>query len=104
MADLLHFPHGQEVKCEVHDDEQWQNTFSHFWRAITDKQINSHEGNTTSFIHNPALRYFRHLLACTIFGRANLNKVNSKEMFYMFAAIRKIKINTVPFLFSHMLS
>ncbi|CAJ2668202.1 unnamed protein product [Trifolium pratense] len=22
MADLLHFPHGQEVKCEVHNDEQ----------------------------------------------------------------------------------
>ncbi|CAJ2633365.1 unnamed protein product [Trifolium pratense] len=104
MADLLHFPHGPNVTCEVHDNEQWQNSFSHFWMTITGKQINSHEGNKASSIHNPALRYFRHLLAHTIFGRASLSKVNSKEMFYMFAAIRKMKINTVPFLFSHMLS
>ncbi|CAJ2663010.1 unnamed protein product [Trifolium pratense] len=104
MADLLRFPHGNGVKCEVSDDEQWKNTFSLFWRAIADQQIDSHEGNAASSIHNPALRYFRHLLANTIFGRANFSKVNSKELFYMFAVFKELRINTAPFFFSHMLS
>jgi hypothetical protein len=78
MADLLHFPHGRGVACEVNNDENWKNTFSLFWRGITTRQTESYEGNTASSIHNPALRYFRHLLTYTIFGQANPNKVNSK--------------------------
>jgi hypothetical protein len=96
MAGLLHFPHGHGVACEVNNDEDWQNTFSLFWRGITARHTESYEGNTASSIHNPALRYFRHLLAHTIFGRANTSKVNSKEMFYMFVAIKKYKDQHCP--------
>jgi hypothetical protein len=104
LADLLHFPHGNNVACEVSDIEQWLGAISPFWRALTAKFTDSYEGNTASSIHNPAIRYFRQLLACTIFGRANSNKVNSKEFFYLFATIRKERVNFVPFMLSHMRS
>jgi hypothetical protein len=103
MADILHFPH-MNVVCEVHNDEQWPRTFVLFWKALTGKHTDSCEGNHASSIHNPAMRYFRQLLAGTIFGRANSNKVNSKELFYLFAFMKHIKINTVPFMFNHMRS
>jgi hypothetical protein len=92
------------VVCEVPDNERWQHTFSPFWRALSAKHTDSFEGNTASSIHNMAIRYFRQLLACTIFGRANSNKVNSKEFFYLFATIRKERVNSVPFMLSHMRS
>jgi hypothetical protein len=104
LADLLHFPHGNNVACEVPDNEQWLGAISPFWRALTAKHTESYEGNTASSIHNPTIRYFRQLLACTIFGRANSNKVNSKEFFYLFATIRKERVNFVPFMLSHMRS
>jgi hypothetical protein len=34
IADLLHFPHGRGVACEVHNDGSWPNTFSLFLRGI----------------------------------------------------------------------
>ncbi|CAJ2637544.1 unnamed protein product [Trifolium pratense] len=103
MADLLHFPHTHVV-CEVTDDELWSKTFVYMWKALTGKNTTSFEGNRASAIHNPAVRYFRQLLAGTIFGRANSNKVNSKELYYLFAFVKKIKINSVPFMFNHMRS
>jgi hypothetical protein len=92
------------VACEVPDNEQWLGAISPFWRALTAKHTDSYEGTTASSIHNPTIRYFRQLLAGTIFGRANSNKVNSKEIFYLFATIWKERVNFVPFMLSHMRS
>lgn len=60
------------------------------------------EGNRATLIRNPAICYFRQLLACIIFGRSNSKKVNEKEFFYMFATFVPQKVNIVPFMFSHM--
>jgi hypothetical protein len=90
------------VVCEVPDNERWQHTFSPFWRALSAKHTDSFEGNTASSIHNMAIRYFRQLLACTIFLWPNSNKVYSKEFFYLFATIAKLQINYVSFMFCHM--
>jgi hypothetical protein len=102
LAELFRFSHGDNVACEVPQTEQWLHAFSPFWRIITTKTTNSYEGNTTTSIHNPALRYVRQVLACTIFCCANSSKVNSKEFFYLFAILNQQKINHVPFMFAHM--
>ncbi|KAK2383895.1 hypothetical protein QL285_071305 [Trifolium repens] len=103
LADLLHFSHGNRVICEIPED-RFEKAYRTFWRIITAKDTDSFEGNTASSIHNPTLRYLRQLLSCTIFGRAHANKVNSKELFYMWSFITKEKINSLPFMFSHMQS
>jgi hypothetical protein len=98
LADLLHFPHGDDVVSEVPDTEGWQRAFQPFWRAITGTVTHSFEENRATLIQNPAIRYFRQILASTIFGRANSNKVNEKELFYLFATFLPQKVNIVPFM------
>ncbi|CAI8593104.1 unnamed protein product [Vicia faba] len=95
LADLLHFPHGNKMVCEVPYTERWKNYFQPFWRAITGTVTHSFKGNTT-------IRYFSQLLACTIFGRPNSNKVNEKELFYLFTTFVPEKVNIVSFMISHM--
>jgi hypothetical protein len=105
MAQLLRFPHLMPtVVCELPDNDQWLPTYISFWYTLTGKQTNSFEGNNASLIQNPAIRYFRQLLSGTLFGRGNSSKVNSKELFYLYAIFNEIHINHVPFIFSHMRS
>jgi hypothetical protein len=105
MAQLLRFPHlTPTVVCELPDNDQWLPTYISFWYTLTGKQTNSFEGNNASLIQNPAIRYFRQLLSGTLFGRSNSSKVNSKELFYLYAIFNEIHINHVPFIFSHMRS
>lgn len=102
LTDLLQLPHGNDIVSEVPDTEGWQHTFQPFWRAIIGTVTHSCEGNKATLIHNPAIRYFRQILACTIFGRSYSNKVNDKEFFYLFATFVPQKVNTFPSMFSHM--
>lgn len=102
LADLLQFPHGDDVVSEILDTEGRQHVFQPFWKAITGTVTHRFEGNIATLIQNPVIRYFRQILACTIFGRSNSNKVNEKEFFYLFATFVPQKVNTVPSMFSHM--
>lgn len=102
LANLIQFPHGDDVVCEVPDTEGWHHAFQPFWRVITGTVTHNFKGNKATLIHNPAIRYFRQIWACTIFGRSNSNKVNEKELFYLFATFVPQNVNTVPFMFSHM--
>lgn len=102
LADLLQFPHGDDVVCEVPDTDGCRHCFQPFCREITGTVSHSFEGNIVSLIHNPTIHYFRQLLACTIFGRSNSNKVNEKEFFYLVTIFVLQKVNTISIMISHM--
>ncbi|MCI08018.1 hypothetical protein A2U01_0029089, partial [Trifolium medium] len=95
MAGLLGFPYGDDVACEAPIETE----VGPFWEQLTGHTTNTY---VASMIHNPAIRYFRQILACTIFARENSNKVNAKEFFYMQAVFAPTRINSVPFMLSHM--
>ena len=62
----------------------------------------SFKGILASTIHNSAIRIFRYLLACTIFGRENSNKVNARELLFLQGCLTNRRINPVPFMLAHM--
>ncbi|CAJ2633219.1 unnamed protein product [Trifolium pratense] len=104
IANLLRIPYGDGVMYSIPENEQWEENARLFWHSITGRRLESFEGNAASSIHNPAVRYFRQLLGYTIFGRMNSNKVNAKELFFLYAIFNNIKINSVSFMLSHMRS
>lgn len=69
---------------------------------MTGLDTDSFEENLASSIHNPAIRVFRYLLACIIFGWKNPNKINSKELLFLQGSLTKRKINFFPFMLAHM--
>ncbi|CAJ2652818.1 unnamed protein product [Trifolium pratense] len=104
IANLLRISYGDGVAYKIPDNEQWVENASSFWQSITGKNMEGFEGNAASSIHNPAIRYFRQLLAYTIFGRLNSNKINAKELFFIYAIFNNIRIHVVSFMLSHMRS
>lgn len=59
-------------------------------------------GNNVTHIHNPTIRYFRQILAQTIFGQENTNKTNAKELFYIHNVLAPTRVNYPPFMLAHM--
>lgn len=102
LAGLLEIPYGEGALCETPLDFEWSSEAFEFWKKLTGLDTDSFEGNLASSIHNPAICVFRYLLACTIFGRENPNKINAKELLFLQGSLTKRKINFIPFMLAHM--
>lgn len=102
LAGLLGIPHREGAICEAPLDAEWSAEVFTFWQRLSSSSINSFEGILASTIHNPAIRVFRLLLACTIFGRESPNKVNARELLFLQGCLTRTHINPVPFMLAHM--
>ncbi|KAI5414605.1 hypothetical protein KIW84_040187 [Lathyrus oleraceus] len=58
-------------------------------------------GLKATTIQNPTIRYLHCILANTIFGRDNTVNVNSKDLFLIYYALSRTKVNPTPFLLTH---
>ena len=104
LAELLDMPHGEGFICETPLDSDWSIEAFAFWARLSSSTISSFEGILASMIHNPTIRVFRYLLACTIFSRENPNKVNAKELLFLQGSLTGLKINVFPFMIAQMSS
>jgi hypothetical protein len=102
LAGLLGMPYGEGAICETPLDAEWALEAFTFWNRLSNVAVTSFEGILASNIHNPTIRIFRYLLACTIFGRENSNKVNARELLFLEGCLTNRRINHVPFMLAHM--
>jgi len=73
-----------------------------FWNSITGlKQYNS-PSNKASNIHNPVLRHFQRVMACTIWGRKEVGTSRTDELFMLWAMFYNLPVNTCYYLLDYL--
>lgn len=101
LADLLSFPHGYDFACQHPLDRDWESRALDFWEQLTGKTTTDWEGLKSTAIQNPTIRYLHLILASTIFGQENTGNVNSRDVFLIYCALSRTKVNPTPFLLAH---
>lgn len=62
--------------------------FCAFWRQLTGEYAHNMEGEESSYIHNPAIRYVQKFLAHAIFDRGDsVGNTTLKELYLIFCIL-----------------
>ncbi|XP_058768168.1 uncharacterized protein LOC131641893 [Vicia villosa] len=105
LSEILQFTRGEDVNYRIPPEMDWTATSFAIWERIAGERPAGWDELLSTHIHNPCIRYFHRILANTIFGRTNNNRVNSKEMFFFHCAFaRNCRINASSFLMAHIQS
>lgn len=102
IADMLHFPHGGGVVCETPLDAEWAHEFGRFGEQLIGNLADSFEGNNVTHVHNPTIRYFRKILAYSMFGRESNSRINAKELFYIHSVFEPTRVILAMVMLAHM--
>ena len=83
LSQILHCNHGEGVEYRIPPEEDWKARSFEIWECLTNTQVNDWAELLSTHIHNPCILYFHRVLVNTVFGRANNNKVNAREMYFL---------------------
>jgi len=75
-----------------------------FWEHITGLIQYNSRFNKASNIHNPVLRYLQRIMACTIWGRKEVETTRTDELFMLWAMLNNCPINTCYYLLGYLAS
>jgi len=103
IGNLLQFQTSLQSVDGVPSQGPWTTEFGLFWKKLTGTLATSTDGNKSSRIHNPAIRYFHRVLAHTIFGRGeSTGVVNLRELFIIHCVFAHKQVNSAAFMLAHM--
>lgn len=96
---LLGFPDGFDTFTSKQEELFDYRELDIFWESLTGLSSFEHPEPHADYIHNPAFRYFHHILSHTLFGKEQNNTIVSRdELFIMLCAVQNRPVNGVAFL------
>ena len=103
LAELLGFPSSIDAYMETQKDDYLNFELNHFWRDIAGQYPEDPDHLDATEIHNPAIRYFHHILAFSLFGKPiNRLSVSRDELFIIYCAFQSRPVIGVSFMIANM--
>jgi len=103
IGNLLQFQTSLQSVDGVPSQGPWTTEYGQLWKKLTGALATSADGNKSSRIHNPAIRYFHRVLAHIIFGRGDsTGVVNLRELYIIHCVFAHKQVNSAAFMLAHM--